>query len=132
MFVTHPTVDCSERGLSREHAMSARNRGFTLVELLVVVGIIAILIAILLPSLQKARQAAQTTACMSNLRQLSQCVLMYETDFKGGLMPHWTVAPMWQFLIKPYLSRMPSGAPGQIQTRDAIYKCPAAYLKPTG
>jgi len=111
---------------------NASRTGFTLVELLVVIGIIAILVAMLLPALQKARQQANIVSCASNLRQLSNCMLMYEQDFKGGLIPHWTVAPMWHYMLKPYVARIPSGqAPGQVQTRDAIFKCPAAYEKPT-
>jgi prepilin-type N-terminal cleavage/methylation domain-containing protein/prepilin-type processing-associated H-X9-DG protein len=109
-----------------------RPTGFTLVELLVVIGIIAVLIAILLPALQKARNAANTVSCASNIRQLTNCMLMYEQEYKGGLMPHWTVAPVWQALLQPYVARIPSGlAPGQIQTRNAIFRCPAAPEKPT-
>jgi prepilin-type N-terminal cleavage/methylation domain-containing protein len=85
--------------------------GFTLVELLVVIGIIAVLIALLLPVLSKARGSAHRVSCLSNLRQITMAFHLYAGDNKQRLPDPATANQSWESLLRPYLT-----------TREA-YRC---------
>ncbi|MEA2710340.1 MAG: hypothetical protein QOF78_2941 [Phycisphaerales bacterium] len=65
-----------------------RHEAFTLIELIVVVGIIAILIALLMPSLINARKTARTIQCASNVRQLTMAMINYSIEFRGAFPPN--------------------------------------------
>ena len=117
--------------------MSVRkSRGFTLVELLVVIGIIALLIAILLPALKKARDASNVTKCASNLRQIAVAILSYAQDNRGRLLPSRvnpgdTIYPQGWFWSNQLvaLNYLPSvkgvDASGQPNAGESVFYCPA-------
>ena len=99
--------------------MTARRNAFTLIELLVVIAIIALLMSILMPSLQRVRKQARAVACLSNLKQWSYIWHMYTEDSNGKFNTGGTAggdaANDWLVLLMPYY-----------QDRGALTLCPSA------
>jgi prepilin-type N-terminal cleavage/methylation domain-containing protein/prepilin-type processing-associated H-X9-DG protein len=103
----------------RTYHTAPRRGGFSLVELLVVIGIIAVLIALIMPALRQARRSAQKTACASNLRQIGMAMVMYAHDnedrfpFHADLGGHYPADWIWWET---------QGVPGLDVTKSPIMK----------
>lgn len=124
----------SIRGRFLQPASRAR-QAFTLVELLVVIGIIAVLIGILLPALSRAKESAGTVKCASNLRQIAMAINLYASR-NGGKLPPAVVNPgdqiypkgfFWanELVMDKYLTAPPAKNDGTPSIEDSVFRCPA-------
>ena len=108
------------RHLSRRDPRRHRGRAFTLVELLVVTGIIAVLIAMLLPAVRAAARRADSVACLSNLRQLGQAHAMYRAENRGAAPP-WRGDGYWVEALRHYYG-----------AADGVLRCASGEVPESG
>lgn len=107
--------------------MRAR-QAFTLIELLVVVAIIAILAAMLLPALNRAKENARTSACANNLKQLGLAIALYGNEWEI-YPPGYTGPSDFTFFLSPYLGAT-ALVYGQENQRSRVIECPSRTIKP--
>ena len=111
--------------------MIRKKEGFTLVELLVVIAIIIILAAILFPVFARAREKAQQSRCVNNLKQMGTAISMYEDDYDAPMpwaVRGWMAGYLWKDLMDPYLKQL-KGVAGSVEREGELYRCPSAPVE---
>jgi len=127
------------RSLRCRPVAASGNRGFTLIELIVVIAIVGILVALILPAVMQARAAARRVQCKSHLKQLGVAIHNYHSDqgmFPPGdskgfslhvfLLPHLEQNPLYAQIVPHFQKSPPDGPqPTYYRTRLAVFVCPS-------
>lgn len=136
-------MESAAKPCQREDGMKKAKQSiyFTLIELLIVIAIIAILAALLLPALNKARARARDATCSGNLRQIALALQSYTNDNQGFVMAYMDTRQnyrKWQTALMPYLYpgenfKLAGGSAYLVDgIPRPIFRCPAQPQEPTG
>ena len=107
-----------------------KKKGFTLIELLVVIAIIALLLAVIMPALRKAKEQAKSMVCRSNLRELAKGLQIYALENDGSSLISEGGTDFWFMQLAPYLGdKYYKDNPGDnLKGVMSILKCPKTAL----